>query len=205
MSNPPDKTIATHPPVSKPIDNNKISSSAPASNPISNQNSTPNSNPISTSSTTPTSNPISKPTSKPIPASKHGTIPNSKITPISKPISIPTSKPNSKPTPASKHSSIPNKGPKGSNDILNNPKFAMLANMMKGRGVPGAPKKRDNNNDKVKIEVDQKTPDQIIMNKPSIYKKKPKKVNFMGEISEDSDENENSIEISDNNNNNNNE
>ena len=220
ISNPTDIPITA--PASNPISNpTDIPITAPASNPISNPSdnpitmpaSKPISNPIDNPITTPVSKPISNPIDNPIttPASKpiSNPIPSSTSTSTttSKPISIPTSKPTptskpnptSKPTPTSKQTSIPN--PKANNDILNNPKFAMLAKMMKGR-VPGAPKSRDNNNnnDQVKIEVDNEKPDEIIMNKPIIHKKKPKKVNFDGEILEDSDEDENSVEISDNNN-----
>ena len=83
-------------------------------------------------------------------------------------------------------------------NILNNPKFAMLARMMGGRG-PGAPMpKKENKSEEVKIETEKENQDEIIMSKPTlnknITKKKPKKILFSEEVVQEvSDEERESI------------
>ena len=95
-------------------------------------------------------------------------------------------------------------------NILNNPKFAMLAKMMGGR-VPGAPQpKKENKNEEIKIEVEKENQDDIIMSKPTVNKnaakKKPKKINFIDDIVEEvSDEEVNEENESKSNENENNE
>ena len=84
------------------------------------------------------------------------------------------------------------------NNILNNPKFAMLAKMMGGK-MHGAPlEKKETDETQIKFVVEK--PDEIIMNRPtmskSVVKKKPKKINFdydvVKEISEEEDSNDDS-------------
>ena len=84
------------------------------------------------------------------------------------------------------------------NNILKNPKFAMLAKMMGGK-MHGGPLEKEET-DETAIKVDVEKPDEIIMNKPttskSIVKKKPKKINFdydvVKEVSEEEDSNDES-------------
>ena len=74
-------------------------------------------------------------------------------------------------------------------NILNNPKFAMLAaKMMGGMGgrMPGAPMPKKESKEDVKIEVEKENQDDIIMSKPTVNKnagkKKPKKILFVEEV-----------------------
>ena len=89
-------------------------------------------------------------------------------------------------------------------NILNNPKFAMLARMMGGK-MPGAPmpkKQNENKEEEVKIEVEKENQDEIIMNKPTInknvVKKKPKKIVFAEEVVNEVSDEEDSEENKDN-------
>ena len=84
----------------------------------------------------------------------------------------------------------------------------MLARMMGGR-IPGAPMKKKESKEEIKIEVDKENQDDIIMNKPmynkNYIKRKPKKVIFIdgviNELSEeDEDEDEENSEVSNENN-----
>ena len=82
-------------------------------------------------------------------------------------------------------------------NIFNNPKFAMLAQMM-GNKIIGGPMPKKEKPEEVIIETQKEKPDEIIMNKPTINKninkKKPKKIKFVEEIVEEVAKEEEEVE-----------